>query len=72
MTDLTHLRHVRVCHQDNDRIDWVRRRIATVDTTTIRLVPFSGLPHVDGVGAAGIVAVDRTPGEGSLSACILC
>jgi hypothetical protein len=61
ITDVTHLRHVRICHQDSDRIEWIRRRIfATTQTTNVRLVPFSGLARVDGVGDAGVVAVDAT------------
>src|SRR5215471_4258484 len=67
VTEPAHLRHVRVCHLGTDRVDWVRRRTdtgmrSTIENTTVRLVPFHWLRHVDGVGPAGLVSVDPVPG----------
>ena len=58
LTDLADLRHVRVCHRTNDRVEWIRRRVATKEAGDVRLVPFSGLNRVDAVGTAGIVSVE--------------
>ena len=54
-TEGSYLRHVRVGHLDFDRIEWIRRRLDTVQQDTVRLIPFSGLSRVDGVGASGVV-----------------
>jgi hypothetical protein len=47
---------VRVGHLDFDRVDWIRRRLATVEQNAARLIPFKGLSRVDGVGAAWFTA----------------
>jgi hypothetical protein len=60
VTDAAHLRHVRVCHAGVDRLEWIRRRVDTIEQTTVRLIPFSGLSRVDGAGDAGIVALERS------------
>ncbi len=61
VTDPAHLRHVRVSHHRTDRVEWIRRRVATTERTTVRLIPFTGLSRVDGVGEAGIVALESSP-----------
>ena len=58
LTDLADLRHVRVCHRANDRVEWIRRRVTTKQRGDVRLVPFSGLNRVDAVGTLGIVSVE--------------
>jgi hypothetical protein len=60
-TEAEYLRHVRVGHLDFDRVDWIRRRLATIENAVVRLIPFIGLSRVDGVGDAGVVGVRVTP-----------
>jgi hypothetical protein len=60
-TGAAHLRHVRIGHLQFDRVEWIRRRLDTVEQDTVRLIPFSGLTRVDGVGNAGVVGVRTAP-----------
>jgi hypothetical protein len=62
-TEASHLRHVRIGHIDFDRVEWIRRRLDTVEQDTVRLIPFKGLTRVDGVGAAGVVGATVHPGH---------
>jgi hypothetical protein len=58
VTESAQLRHVRVVHRRTDRVEWIRRRVATKERANVRLIPFTGLSHVNGVGDAGIVALE--------------
>jgi hypothetical protein len=60
-TEASYLRHVRVGHLDFDRVEWVRRRLDTIEQDTVRLIPFKGLTRTDGVGAAGVVGATVHP-----------
>lgn len=62
-TQAPYLRHVRIGHLGFDRVEWVRRRLDTVEHDTVRLIPFQGLTHVDGVGTAGVVGATVHPGH---------
>jgi Beta-galactosidase trimerisation domain len=62
-TDPFHLRHVRVCHHNTDVVEWIRRRIGVIESSNVRLIPFSGPKRVDGVGSVGVVAVVSFSGE---------
>jgi hypothetical protein len=55
ITEAPHLRHMRIVHLDFDRVEWIRRRVDTVEQAVVRLIPFEGLSRVDGVGEAGVV-----------------
>jgi hypothetical protein len=62
ISDVAHLRHVRLRHLRTDRLEWIRRRVPTVEQARVRIVPFSCLKRVDGAGDAGILAIEQTPG----------
>jgi hypothetical protein len=61
-TDHAHLRHVRMRHLQHDRVEWIRRRVDTVQQTTVRVVPFVGQPRVDGVGPAAVMGMVEAAG----------
>jgi hypothetical protein len=60
VTEPEQLRHVRVGHLEVDQVDWIRRRVDTVQQAVVRLIPFRGLSRVDGVGSAGVVSARVT------------
>jgi hypothetical protein len=62
-TEAPYLRHVRIGHLDFDRVEWIRRRVDTVEQGTVRLIPFKGLTRVDGVGEAGVLGATIHPGH---------